>query len=318
MSQARRYSGPLLRALAGCVARWLARDRQESEQHCRLWREGSGASSRHSHCGSAHAAGGCPFRLWGRKTRGPLSCLNHGLGQEGLGQLPRRRSARVPGQAGHHGPGPAAEIRRHVLQRGGRLREQDAGFRCPQRGAAGREDSSERPGQRPRIGESARDRGGHPAQGPRPGREQGARARVPRPRRGRDPERHRQRGVAEPRSQGQGKGAPGHFPACLRSFLQPWPPWPGHNFLQLTLHGAGGPGGGKGHPPLSVARLPSPDPGFARVATCSIFVQARKGCPGSPAWSRVLCPCLLAALLGHPVWVGVSAREGLVISSSSL
>lgn len=61
-----RRSGPSA-ALAGSG---LAGDWQEPEQHCRLWREGSGASSRPSHCGSAHAAGCCPFRLWGREPTG--------------------------------------------------------------------------------------------------------------------------------------------------------------------------------------------------------------------------------------------------------
>lgn len=179
-----------------------------------------------------------PFPPLGKKTaRGPLSRSNHGLGPKRLGQLPRRRSARVPGQAGHHGPGPAAEVRRHVLQRGGRLREQDAGFRCPERGAAGRQDSPKQPGQRPRLGEPTRAGGGPPAQGPRPGGEQGARARVARARRGGDPERHRQGGFAEPRSQGQGKGGLGLFAALVLCSARA--PWPGTTFLCSLCTGLG-------------------------------------------------------------------------------
>lgn len=192
-----------------------------------------------------------PFPPLGKKTRGPLSRCNHGLGPERLGQLPRRRSARVPSQAGHHRPGPAAEVRRHVLQRGGRLREQDAGFRCPERGAAGRQDTPKQPEQRPRLGEPTGAGGGSPAQGPRPGGEQGSRARVARARWGRDPKRHRQGGFAEPWSQGQGKGAWVSSPPALAR-RSAGGAMARHNFLLLTLHGAGVLGGAHGHPPPSV------------------------------------------------------------------
>lgn len=189
-----------------------------------------------------------PFPPLGKQTRGPLSRSNHGLGPKRLGQLPRRRSARVPSQAGHHRSGPAAEVRRHVLQRGGCLREQDAGFRCPERGAAGRQDTPKQPEQRPRLREPAGAGGGAPAQGPRPGGEQGSRARVARARRGRDPKRHRQGGFAEPRSQGQGKGAWVSSPPAL-VLGSAGGAMARHNFLLLTLHGAEVLGAAKGHPP---------------------------------------------------------------------
>lgn len=64
-------------------AGWLAGDWQEPEQHCRLWREGSGASSRPSHCGSAHAAGGCPFCLRERKPAGLCRSLTMASGRRG-------------------------------------------------------------------------------------------------------------------------------------------------------------------------------------------------------------------------------------------
>lgn len=64
-------------------AGWLAGDWQEPEQHCRLWREGSGASSRPSHCGSAHAAGSCPFLLWGRKPAGRCRAPTMASGRRG-------------------------------------------------------------------------------------------------------------------------------------------------------------------------------------------------------------------------------------------
>ena len=207
-----------------------------------------------------------PFPPLGKRTRGPLSRSNHGLGPQRLGQLPWRRFARVPGQARHHRPGPAAEVRRHVLQRGGRLREQDAGFRCPERGAARREDSPEQPGQRPRLGEPTWRRGGYPAPGPRPGGEPGARARVARARWGGDPERHRQGGFAKPRPQGQGKGARVSSPPVLAPFSAPGRLGPGTTFSRSLCGGDGGLGGGKGHPPPSASKPSSPNLDYSRVS----------------------------------------------------
>lgn len=244
-----------------------------------------------------------PFPSLGKRTRGPLSRSNHGLGPQRLGQLPRRRSARVPGQAGHHRPGPAAEVRRHVLQRGGRLREQDAGFRCPERGATGREDSPEQPGQRPRLGEPVRRRGGHTAPGPRPRGEPGARAHVARSRWGGDPERHGQGGFAEPRPQGQGRWARISSPPAL----VPFPARGAMAQAQLSpAHFARG-WRTRGRKRASSSECSEPSrPGsglFARVFNCSILVRAGRGAwvPSPPCripGPSVLCGCVSRASPG--------------------
>lgn len=227
---------------------WLAGDWQEPEQHCRLWREGSGASSRPSHCGSAHAAGGCPFCLRERKPAGLCRSLTMASGRRGWDSS---HEDDLPVYLAR--PGTTDQVPRQKY--GGMFCNVEGAFESKtldfdalsvgQRGA-----------KTPRSSQ-----GSGRASGSRPGLEDS-------PRRGQGREESREPAPVSPAPAGveirsaTGKevlqnlgpkdkvGGPGSL-ICLPLFpAQPGAPCPRHNFLLLTLHGDGGLGGGKGHPLL--------------------------------------------------------------------